>query len=436
MSLANTLFSAKEILRVKVSGNEYARLIHDATNEDPWGPTGEQMDKVCMAFLSGTVKIMEEIKLRLKNRDKSWRGCYKCLLLLDHLARNVPESGLPALCSVLSTVQLISQTFKYTGKNGTDHGLSVRERAKKLCDLLSDASALREERNKAAATRAKLSGAPVGPAGFGGFFQQGGQEFHDTAPPTSNVSSSFAGDIVMSRVQQERLDMELAVRIQREEEQRSGTSLSDARRLFRLEKEKNAAREASEKNDLELARRLEEEERRLASFGVDSLNLAPEAVPTSATTAGNTAGATQQKIEPPKSDVLDDLFSSAPAAPPSSIGAPTLQQAPLEDSFGAFMSTSPQPQQQQWPQQHQQWPQQQQQWPQQQQQQWPQQQQQQWPQQGQWASIPQGNSQPLAALVQQFSGTSSGGNWQAQPQQPSQMMGTGQGTTLPNTGTW
>ena len=78
------LHQVKEALRVKMANNEYITLVHDATNEDPWGPTGPQMDDIARVFHNGHDEIMEELTLRLKHRKESWRMCYKSMLVLDH----------------------------------------------------------------------------------------------------------------------------------------------------------------------------------------------------------------------------------------------------------------------------------------------------------------------------------------------------------------
>lgn len=319
MSIPTSLHAARELIRVKASGSEFVELVHAATNQDPWGPTGPQMDDVCRAFLRGSVEIMEELKLRLKNRDKSWRSCYKSLLLLDHLARNVPEMGLPAVCSVAPTVRLISQTFYYTGRKGVDHGLSVRERAKKLCDLLSDGALLREEREKAAVTRSKLSCAFGGDSGTGGYapsrYQGISSTFSQHVQPTTMCESTAYS--TSRREEQERYDMELAARLQREEESRAGISVIDAEKMFKKQVGRGTANTtlAAQNPDVELAFRLEKEEEQRRSVHCD----------TSAPSVSKSTVAAAQLVtpesplkpepahpqpEPAKTNILDDLFST------------------------------------------------------------------------------------------------------------------------------
>ncbi|ORC91805.1 epsin [Trypanosoma theileri] len=365
MSIPTSLHAAKELLRVKTSGNEYVELVHVATNEDPWGPTGTQMEDVCRAFARGSVDIMEEIKLRLKHRDKSWRSCYKTLLLLDYLARNVPESGLPAVCTVLPTVRLISQTFYYTGSKGTDHGLSVRERAKKLCELLSDGAMLREEREKAALTRSKLAGSASAEGGYASTRYQGFSR--SSPPPPSSYSYDRPSYQARTREEQERYDMELAARMQREEESRAGISVVEAERMYNQQSrgQSSTVTQAAYNSDLELARRLEEEEQqRRATHNKESSTPAQNAptTQTSKTPTANTTTTTTEapppKAEPPKPDVLDDLFAPAPTPAPvnsnpqqpswsSSAPVQQTQTQAAVDPFDAFLDTRLQQQQQQ-----------------------------------------------------------------------------------------
>ncbi|RNF10051.1 epsin [Trypanosoma rangeli] len=364
MSIPTSIHAARELIRVKASGNEFVLLVHGATNWEPWGPTGTQMDEVSRAFSRGSVDIMEEIKLRLKNRDKSWRPCYKSLLLLDHLARNVPESGLPAVCSVIPTLRTISQSFYYTGSKGTDHGLSVRERAKKLCDLLSDSALLREEREKAALTRFKLSGA----SGSGGSDHTASRYqgySRSTLPSSDSLPHEYELHTHATRTkeEQERYDMELAARLQREEEMRAGMSAADVERMFHrhLPRQPASVAQAARNSDLEVARRLQEEEEQKRQARRTSETLPPAQGTSTGTPAKppspkTVAPAPKPEPEPPKKDLLDDLFAPAPVMttttsaqqPTWTNGAPIQQQTLASvDPFDAFLDTRIQQQQQQ-----------------------------------------------------------------------------------------
>ncbi|CUF60040.1 Hypothetical protein, putative [Bodo saltans] len=222
------LHQVKEALRVKMAGNVYITLIHEATNEDPWGPTGQQMDEIRALKVSPVEEIMDELNLRLKQRKDSWRSCYKSLLVIDHLARNVHQSLLPVISVLVPTLKSISQSFTCNEK-GVDRGLSVRERSRKLVELLTDINLLQDERQKANATRQKVSGGPlsVGSADVPHIATSSSRnqayDSYDVAPSQfrNSAVATNGGRAVSLRDEQERRDMELAARLQHEEDRRA-----------------------------------------------------------------------------------------------------------------------------------------------------------------------------------------------------------------------
>ena len=176
---------------------EAAQKVITATNDEPWGPTGPEMDDVVKAFPQGKEDILAEMLNRMnEGKGTKWRRTYKTLLLIDHLARNLPSKGyVEHLRDFIPEIRDISNNFKYTDERGTDHGISVRERAKKLANLLSDDEELEAERNKAKATRAKLGG--IGNTiddDDDGTYKPGHRK--DPKPKdTSDISSHIGGDI-------------------------------------------------------------------------------------------------------------------------------------------------------------------------------------------------------------------------------------------------
>jgi epsin len=221
------LHSLKEKLRVGMSKSEFVVLVDEATNDDPWGPTGAQMDEITRVFHNGSYEIMEELELRIKNRSASWRRCYKSLLVLDHLARNVHEGCVADICRLVPLFRHVATTF-HCNQGGQDHGLSVRERSRKLADLLGDPALLKDERAKAAAIRAKVqgiegSGKPNIPP-----------EVHraETFQPQPKPNSAGSYDPYVApgrqrtstaealREEQEKADLALAMKLQEEENRR------------------------------------------------------------------------------------------------------------------------------------------------------------------------------------------------------------------------
>ena len=212
-----------------MSKSEYVVLVDDATNDDPWGPTGAQMDEITRVFHSGSGDIMEELELRIKNRSASWRRCYKTLLVLDHLARNVHENCLPDICRLIPLFRNVATTF-HCNQGGQDHGLSVRERSRKLADLLSDPIMLKDERAKSEAVRKKVqgiegSGKPDVPQEvrriepFIAQTKPNATGTYDPYVPASSRADSRQRDVL--REEQEKADLALAMKLQAEENQRA-----------------------------------------------------------------------------------------------------------------------------------------------------------------------------------------------------------------------
>jgi epsin len=402
MNFTQQLWSVKEWGRVMATGSEYVSIVHEATNEEKWGPTGAQMEAVCNAYPRGGQEILNELRSRLRNRDKAWRPCYKSLLVLDYLARNVADRYLPEICALVPLLRTISTSFYYTNPKGIDHGVSVRERARKLAELLSDGLQLREERVVAAQTREKLAhnasdgGGPQNNGAYGGASYDrygtgynsgydrysgrdryggsggererdryggrsggGGYDSYRPSPSPGNTYAQTASSQPRSKEEQERYDMEIALRMQRDEERRAGVSAEQLEEMYaskaRQRKNDEQRQKAATDDDESLARRLQEEEenrarregRSLPTLRSDSqVQKAPSPAPAKAASPPASAPAPEPaKPQPqpqPQANVLDDLFAPAPVAPqPAAAAKPA-------DPFDAFLdsrsSQPPQPQ--------------------------------------------------------------------------------------------
>ncbi|KAG5500131.1 hypothetical protein JIQ42_04466 [Leishmania sp. Namibia] len=360
MNFTQQLWSVKEWGRVMATRSEYVTLVHEATNEEKWGPTGPQMDAVCSAYPRGGSEILNELRSRLNNRDKSWRPCYKSLLVLDYLARNVDERFLPEICALVPLMRIISTTFYYTNPKGVDHGVSVRERAKKLADLLSDGLQLREERVIAAQIKEKLShnasdggGPNSNRGGYGGGYEyeqygdsgRGSRQAYDSyrfSPPPATLPSRQR-----TKEEQERYDMEMALRMQRDEERRTGISAEQLEEMYankvRQRKGEVERQKVAMEDDERLAKRLQQEEeerarregRSLPKLGSDQR----PATPVKAASPAPPTSAEPAKPKQPATNALDDLFAPAPVAPQAAAShVPTAPVAP-RDSFDAFLDS-------------------------------------------------------------------------------------------------
>ena len=68
--------------------------VREASNDDPWGPSGSQMQEI--ASFTFTYEQFPEVmgmlwKRMLQDNRTNWRRTYKSLLLLDYLVKNGSE---------------------------------------------------------------------------------------------------------------------------------------------------------------------------------------------------------------------------------------------------------------------------------------------------------------------------------------------------------
>jgi epsin len=141
--------------------SEATKLVVTATNNEQWGPTGPQMRQISDLTFNYTdcSQIMESIWERLStdiNFGANWRNIYKTLLLLDYVVRNGSERVVNEARQNIYQLKALS-TVHFIDSEGTDRGVSIRERSKQVVELLGDTVRLREERKKCKQNRDKYS---------------------------------------------------------------------------------------------------------------------------------------------------------------------------------------------------------------------------------------------------------------------------------------
>ncbi|CAJ0925844.1 unnamed protein product, partial [Mesorhabditis belari] len=127
------------------------QCVWDATNEEPWGPTGPQMKEVCNYTYQydqffGVMNML--YKRMLEDNKNAWRRVYKSLVLLNYLIQHGSERVISSAKDNLFHIRAL-ESFKYTDEKGKDQGINIRHRAKIVIDLLQDDDKLRAERKKA-----------------------------------------------------------------------------------------------------------------------------------------------------------------------------------------------------------------------------------------------------------------------------------------------
>uniref|UniRef100_A0AAF5PHW7 ENTH domain-containing protein n=1 Tax=Wuchereria bancrofti TaxID=6293 RepID=A0AAF5PHW7_WUCBA len=151
-------FNTYEIRKLgdKVQGivmnyTEAESKVREATNEDPWGPTGPQMAEI--AHMTYQYDAFPEVmsmlwKRMLQDNKSAWRRVYKSLTLLHYLLKNGSERVVSNARDHLFEMRTL-ESYKFIDEKGKDQGLNVRHRVSVLFDLIQDDEQLKTERKKA-----------------------------------------------------------------------------------------------------------------------------------------------------------------------------------------------------------------------------------------------------------------------------------------------
>jgi len=133
--------------------------VREATSNEPWGPTTQEMQGLAHASHSyaDLPIIMNMLWKRMQDAGKNWRHVYKSLIVLDYLLKHGSEQSIREMRYHIVDLQTLT-SFQYVDENYQDMGQSVRERAKKVLELLHDEKRLKEERTKAQQNRSKYQG--------------------------------------------------------------------------------------------------------------------------------------------------------------------------------------------------------------------------------------------------------------------------------------
>mmetsp|Transcript_31151 Transcript_31151/g.53299 ORF Transcript_31151/g.53299 Transcript_31151/m.53299 type:complete len:649 (+) Transcript_31151:990-2936(+) len=188
MEAVSSFFKATKAAVLNIP--EMEQKVLDATNNQKWGPTGPEMKEISAASHRYTEfpLIMKTIYGRLCERNpQEWRHVYKALLLLDYMLKN---GSYQVVTDAQAHMSIIMSLDSYSAfENSEDKGISVRERAKLICELLRDKRRLDEEREKAQANRQKFQASMSSEGGGYGGRYAGGNNYSNNYDSSSDYSS-------------------------------------------------------------------------------------------------------------------------------------------------------------------------------------------------------------------------------------------------------
>eukprot|EP00759_Apiculatamorpha_spiralis_P014420 PhF_6_TR21063/c0_g1_i1/m.30334/K12471/EPN; epsin len=196
--------------------NETELKTDEACNDEPWGPSGKQMQDLSDASYDRPLRedILRVLFKKFEQNGKHWRQCYKALLCLEFIAKNGDLRAVQEMTDQLHCFKDLAANFHYK-EGAQDHGLAVRERAKKIVELLTNNSILQAEREKAGRTKEKYTGV--------GSNEGTVAAIGVTARNAQSSSGSSSKNSGVDKERQEREDYEYALRLQREEESRNSS---------------------------------------------------------------------------------------------------------------------------------------------------------------------------------------------------------------------
>lgn len=145
---------------VVLNYTEVESKVRECTNDEPWGPTGPQMQELvqCSFSYEQFPEMMAMLWRRMLNEGKAnYRRIYKSLLVLNYLLRNGSERVVSSAREHLYDLRTL-ENFQYVDEMGKDQGVNIRHRAKQTIEFVQDDARVREERKKAKKNKDKYVG--------------------------------------------------------------------------------------------------------------------------------------------------------------------------------------------------------------------------------------------------------------------------------------
>lgn len=141
--------------------------VREATNDDPWGPSGQQMQEISgFTFTYDAFpEAMGMLWKRLFQEKQNWRRIYKSLLLLDYLIKNGSERVVTSAREHLYDLRSL-ENFTFVDDMGKDQGINIRHKVSDVLEFIQDDERLREERKKAKKNKDKYIGMSSDSLGF------------------------------------------------------------------------------------------------------------------------------------------------------------------------------------------------------------------------------------------------------------------------------
>ncbi|KAI0919817.1 hypothetical protein AcV5_001785 [Taiwanofungus camphoratus] len=235
--------------------------VRDATSNDPWGPSGTQMNEIAQMTYNQAdfIEIMEMLDKRLNDKGKNWRHVFKSLTVLDYLLHAGSENVVIYFRDNIYVVKTLKE-FQYIDEDGKDQGANVRQKAKDISNLLSDESRLRQERRSRATMRDRMIRGGGIPGDDDGLEDENSRRRSHSLPPRRKANGPDADADLRRAIEEskrslaeeharkgqltaEERDLQQAIRLSEEEEARRAKAIADSNQssLFDDHNQQNSA---------------------------------------------------------------------------------------------------------------------------------------------------------------------------------------------------
>ncbi|CAD8081891.1 unnamed protein product [Paramecium sonneborni] len=134
-------------------------ILIEATSNENWNTPTKLFQEISEASYQFTQcdTIMKFIWKRLDSDNREWRRIMKTLNMIDYLTKNGAPRCVGEFRDCIFKIRSFSDFIMV--EQGSDKGLSIREKSKQLVDLLCNEKLIEEEREKAKKIRERLAAA-------------------------------------------------------------------------------------------------------------------------------------------------------------------------------------------------------------------------------------------------------------------------------------
>ncbi|KAG7086012.1 hypothetical protein E1B28_003534 [Marasmius oreades] len=208
--------------------------VRDATSNDPWGPTGQQMNEIAKLSWNQQdfIEIIEILDKRLNDKGKNWRHVFKTLAVVDYCLLQGSEDVVRYYKENMYMIKTLRE-FQFVDEDGTDQGANVRQRAKDITNLLLDDSKIRAQRRGRADARDRMrqtergNSVPWEGGGDGGGGSKRGKRSKEEEDLQRAIEESKKL-VAQERETAEDRDLQRAIKLSEEDEANRSKTVEDA----------------------------------------------------------------------------------------------------------------------------------------------------------------------------------------------------------------